>query len=143
MGDGRRLSSRLQLKEMTARRAALLIAVLTIVTAVIGGVLGWALDRDDFPTVGAGLWWSLQTVTTVGYGDVVPATGTGRVLAGVIMLAGIAFLAVVTAAVTAALIESARRRLGDRADAELHERLARIDARLATIEHALRRRADP
>ena len=34
----------------------------------------WLIDRDDFPTIGSGLWWSIQTITTVGYGDNVPTS---------------------------------------------------------------------
>ena len=94
----------------TPRRAALQIASATIVVAVAGGILAWLLDRKDFPTAGEGLWWSLQTVTTVGYGDIVPERTEGRIIAGVVMLSGVAFIAVITSAVTAALIESARRR---------------------------------
>ena len=62
-------------------------------------------------TSGWGLWWAVQTVTTVGYGDTVPQTLAGRALATLVMLTGIGFISVVTAAITAAFIESARRRL--------------------------------
>jgi hypothetical protein len=94
----------------TPRRAAMQIASTTVVIALAGGVLAWALDRKDFPSLGEGLWWSLQTVTTVGYGDVVPHSTEGRVIGGVVMLTGVAFIAVITSAVTAMLIESARQR---------------------------------
>ena len=119
--------------QISPRRAASIIAMFTIVFAVAGGVLAWALDRDDFPTLGEGLWWSLQTVTTVGYGDIVPKNTEGRVIAGFIMLIGIAFVAVVTAAVTAALVETARRQLVRRRDPQLED----IARRLAAIEAAL------
>lgn len=120
-------------RQLSPRRAATIIALFTIVFAIGGGVLAWALDRDDFPTLGEGLWWSLQTVTTVGYGDIVPKQTEGRVIAGFIMLIGIAFVAVVTAAVTAALIETARRQLRRGSDAQLED----IARRLAAIESAL------
>jgi hypothetical protein len=94
----------------TPRRAALQIACATVVIAAGGGILAWALDRKDFPTIGEALWWSVQTVTTVGYGDIVPHRTEGRVIGGIVMLTGVAFIAVITSAVTAALIESARRR---------------------------------
>jgi voltage-gated potassium channel len=93
----------------TPRRAAFQIALSTIVVAISGGVLARLLDRKDFPSLGEGIWWSLQTVTTVGYGDVVPHSTEGRVIGAVVMLTGVAFLAVITGAITAALIESARR----------------------------------
>jgi hypothetical protein len=94
----------------TPRRAAGQIALATVTIALAGAILARLLDRKDFHSLGEAMWWSLQTVTTVGYGDVVPEGTEGRVIGGIIMLAGVAFLAVVTGAVTAALIESARRR---------------------------------
>jgi len=51
------------------------------------------------------LWWAMTTVTTVGYGDRFPVTPTGRVVAGGLMLAGIALLGVVTASLASWLIE--------------------------------------
>ncbi len=50
------------------------------------------------------MWWAVQTVTTVGYGDVVP-TRRGRLIATLIMLTGIAFISLITASVTATLVE--------------------------------------
>ncbi|MFE4228220.1 potassium channel family protein [Arthrobacter sp. NPDC056886] len=51
------------------------------------------------------LWWALTTITTVGYGDHFPITATGRVVAGALMLSGIAVVGVVTAAVASWLVE--------------------------------------
>lgn len=50
-------------------------------------------------------WWVLTTITTVGYGDRYPVTGTGRLVAIALMLAGIALLGVVTASLASWLIE--------------------------------------
>ena len=36
------------------------------------------IDREEYPDVGIGMWWALQTVTTVGYGDVTPTHVAGR-----------------------------------------------------------------
>lgn len=130
----KRLISALERKPLTARRAAVIIAAFTFVVTVAGGIVAWAIDRHDFPSLGAGLWWSLQTVTTVGYGDVVPTNTTGRVIGAVVMLSGIGFLTVVTAAVTAALIESARRRAGGVSQHEMSRQLDQISARLSAIE---------
>jgi voltage-gated potassium channel len=122
---------------MTARRAGLLIASVTVIVTIAAGVLIWLLDRDDFPNVWLGLWWAVQTVTTVGYGDVTPADPTGRVIAAVVMLTGIGFLTVVTAAITAVFVESARNRFRDETEkterdrhGEILERLERIESRL-------------
>jgi voltage-gated potassium channel len=120
-------------KPMTARRAARLIAEFTFVATVLGGTLAWALDRDDFPTLGTGLWWSLQTVTTVGYGDVTPKHTEGRVIATFVMLAGLAFLAVLTASVTATFVEAARKRLMVEEEDEVAPHLRRIGDELQSL----------
>jgi voltage-gated potassium channel len=118
----------------TARRAGILIGIATIVVAIAGGCLMRLLDPDEFPNIWSGLWWALQTVTTVGYGDHVPANAEGKALAGIVMVTGIGFLSVVTASISAAFVESARRRRGDDDD---------VTARLDRIERLLEEVASP
>ena len=133
-----RLVAALQRKPLTPRRAAAIIAVYTALVTFAGGVIAWITDRKDFATLGDGLWWALQTVTTVGYGDIVPSSGTGRVIGAFVMISGIAFLTVITAAVTAALIEAARRRRPFAADAdETPELMRELSSRLSAIEARL------
>jgi voltage-gated potassium channel len=125
---------------MTARRAGLLIATVSVVVTIVSGVLMWALDHSEFPNVWLGLWWAVQTVTTVGYGDVTPENAVGRSIAAIVMLTGIGFLTVVTAAITAVFVESARRRLRVETEkterdrhGEILERLERIESRLPEL----------
>jgi voltage-gated potassium channel len=133
------LTARLMLHEsLSARRAAAIIAASTVVITVAGGILERVFDHKEFHTTGKGLWFALETVTTVGYGDVTPSARSGRIIAGVIMLAGIAFLAIITAAVTAALIESSRRRFLQ-TEREQSNRLEEMSERLARIEAAIER----
>lgn len=133
------ITARLLLREsLTARRAAAIIAGFTVVITVAGGVFERVLDHREFHTIGKGLWFALQTVTTVGYGDVTPRLRQGRIIAAVVMLAGIGFLAVITASVTATLVESSRRRFAAGAEADEAQRLAEINERLSRIETALR-----
>jgi voltage-gated potassium channel len=127
---------------VTARTAGRVIAAVSLLVTLLGGVLMWFVDRDDFPTVWRGLWWAVQTVTTVGYGDIVPTTVGGQVIAAVVMLSGIAFVTVVTAAITATFVESARRRIRGGPDEELGGRLEEIRARLDRIEAALSDRSE-
>jgi voltage-gated potassium channel Kch len=135
------LTARLLLREtLTARRAAAIIAGFTVLITVAGGILARVFDDREFHTIGRGLWFALQTVTTVGYGDVTPRNPSGRFIGAVVMLTGIGFLAVITASVTAALIESSRRRFTE-SDASLERRLEEAIDRLARIEAQLERQA--
>jgi voltage-gated potassium channel len=132
------LTTRLLLQDsLTARRAAALIAGVTMLVTVAGGILERLLDHQEFPTIGKGLWFSLQTVTTVGYGDATPQRATGRIIAAVVMLTAIGFLAVITASATAALVESGRRRFAARSEVDVEQRLDEVNVRLARIEAAL------
>ena len=123
---------------LTVRRAGFIIAGLTLLVAIIGGILMRVFDEHDFPTVWSGLWFAVQTVTTVGYGDHVPSSGEGRAIAVIVMIAGIGFLSVITATISAAFIESARRRRTGADQITLHE----IDQRLRRIEESLAARKD-
>jgi voltage-gated potassium channel len=124
-------------QSLTARRAAAIIAGFTFLITVGGGILERVLDHKEYPTIGRGLWFALQTVATVGYGDVTPRRAEGRIIAAVLMLTAIGFLAVITASVTASLLESGRRRLAAGAEADVDQRLNEVTARLARIEAAL------
>ena len=64
----------------SVRNAAGVIVVATAVVTVGAGVLISLIDSDEYPNVGIGLWWAIQTVTTVGYGDVTPRQPIGRVV---------------------------------------------------------------
>ena len=132
------MTARLLLREsLTARRAAGIIAAFTLLITVTGGILERVVDRQEFPTIGKGLWFALQTVTTVGYGDVTPKQADGRFIGAVVMLAGIGFLAVITASVTASLVESSRRRFAAQSELDVTRRLEETNDRLARIEATL------
>jgi voltage-gated potassium channel len=126
-------------KELTPARAGWAIASATAVVTVACGIVIRFVDAADFDTVGEGMWWAVQTVTTVGYGDVVPHHAAGRIIGAILMLSGIGFLTVVTAVVTAAFLETVRRRMGDPAQAELLAKLEDVSARLQALETTLRR----
>src|SRR5262249_21100968 len=129
---------------VSVRNAMGVIAVATLITVVGAGFLIRLLDSKDFPNAGVGMWWALQTVTTVGYGDVTPTTVAGRLAGAVIMIEGIAFLTVITAAVTSSFVERVREKHRAQEAAEdavgeqrLEARLAVIISRLDGIERAL------
>jgi len=126
----------LERKPLTVRRASQVIALATIAVTLGGGVLIHFGDQSNFPDIGDGLWWSLQTVTTVGYGDLVPTNTIGRLIASVVMLTGIGFLTVITATITSTFVESARRRT--ETTNTLSAQLDQIGTRLEAIEAGLK-----
>src|SRR5262245_31536801 len=93
----------------SVRGAAGVVVAATAVVVVVGGVLMRLFDPDEYPNVWLGMWWAVQTVTTVGYGDVTPKDVVGRLVAAFVMLEGIAFVAIVTAAITSSFVARANR----------------------------------
>ncbi len=61
-------------------------------------------SNPQFSNLGHGLWWAVVTMTTVGYGDLVPGSVTGRIIASVVMFSGIALLSTFTAALSSMII---------------------------------------
>jgi voltage-gated potassium channel len=122
----------------TPRGAAIVIAATSTAMTLAAGVLVTIVDREDFPTLGSGLWWAVQTVTTVGYGDNVPGSLAGRLVAVVVMLFGIGFLTVITAAITSTFVARSRAERTTSAPPTA-EQLRALDERLERIEAALTR----
>lgn len=143
MGEESRASSRaLPGTHRHPRGAAIVIAVVTSAITVGAGQLMTVVDSTNFPSLGDGLWWALQTVTTVGYGDHVPADAAGRIVAALVMLVGIGFITVITASITSAFVEQSRQKQRAGRDSvataeQLQKTEQRIDARLERIEAAL------
>jgi voltage-gated potassium channel len=102
--------------------------------ALVCAALIQLLSRDDFPSFSVALWWAVQTVTTVGYGDVVPKQGEARGIAALLMIVGVAFTSILTATVTASLVERRRRERRDDPIIEALEIVKRIEARLDALE---------
>ena len=93
---------------VNARSVTVGLSVTFLLLAFAGAVIIRVADPHDFHTFGSAVWWSLQTVTTVGYGDVVPTTVFGRVVGGVLMVFGVSFIAFLTAGVTSTVIQRAQ-----------------------------------
>jgi voltage-gated potassium channel len=124
-------------KPLTAPRAARIIASVTVSVTIVAAVVIHFTDPKNFPDIGDSLWWAIQTVTTVGYGDLVPSSAAGRVVAALVMVIGIGFLTVITAAITSTFIETARRRIEGATTDAVSAKLDRIEARLDAIQARL------
>ena len=124
------------------------LAITFVGLAFAGAIVIRIVDPDNFPSLGLAIWWALQTVTTVGYGDVVPTTPVGQVIGGIEMVLGISFITFLTAGVTSIVIQrgtakaQAVERAHDERDAktilaaliEAREAITELDARLDRIE---------
>ena len=130
----------------SVRMAANVIVTATAVVVIGGGVLMRLLDHHEYANVWVGMWWALQTVTTVGYGDVTPQNPSGRIIAAFVMLQGVAFVTIVIAAITSTFIARAAKERGveeaeaeDAAEVRIEARLDRIERRLDGLEQMLRK----
>ena len=131
-----------------ARSVTIGLAVTFVVLALVGAIVVRIADPDNFPSLGLAVWWALQTVTTVGYGDVVPTTDLGRVVGAVVMVLGVSFIAFVTAGVTSVVVRRGQagaeeaERLREEKDlqtivgalAEIRGAIADLDKRYANLE---------
>jgi voltage-gated potassium channel len=112
----------------TLRGATAVIVTATAIVVFGAGVLMTVIDNEEYPTFGIGLWWAVQTVTTVGYGDVTPTDAFGRIVGAFVMLEGTAFIAIVTAVITSSFVtraqseQDAARKEDELSDRELIEK---------------------
>ena len=125
---------------VSVRNAASVIVTATFIVVVAGGIAIRAIDHREYSSIWEGMWWSLQTVTTVGYGDVTPKDTAGRIVGAVVMLEGVAFLAIITAAITSTFVTRAQReqKSGEppenAPEAAVDPQLKQIAARLERVE---------
>jgi len=80
-----------------------MLILLTIIAAVLVAVFE-AHKNEQFSSFWDSVWWVVVTISTVGYGDKIPVTPVGKVIAGVIMFFGVAFLSIITAAISSIFV---------------------------------------
>jgi voltage-gated potassium channel Kch len=142
-----RRMSRVLREPPSVRTAASVIVTATAVVVVVGGVLMRVLDHSVL-NIWVGMWWALQTVTTVGYGDVTPKNSSGRIIAAFVMFEGIAFLTIIIAAITSTFVARAQRERDTEAggtvetEQRIEARLDRLDERLGRLETILMRTSE-
>lgn len=124
-------------KMLTSRQGFRFLSIVTGLLVVVAGVTITVADREQFGSVWLGLWWALTTVTTVGYGDIVPHTVAGRLLGAVLMILGIGFLSLLTATIASVFVKNDsddHPAVPDATQVELLSVLRRIEKRLERLE---------
>ncbi|MBP3525253.1 MAG: ion transporter [Opitutales bacterium] len=95
--------------ELAAAYAA--CSIIVCFSATLMYFLERSAQPEVFENIGDGLWWSIVTFTTVGYGDIYPVTPLGKILGGLISLVGIAMIALPTAIISSAFISVMQSRM--------------------------------
>lgn len=121
------------------------LALTIIVVTLVAGFAAWLLAPKGFDGLDDAMWWAAQTVTTVGYGDVVPSSTGGRVIAILVMAFGVSAVSFVTAVVTSTFLAWQQARLAQTRgldqptphERQTHETLQRIEQRLEGLEQRL------
>jgi voltage-gated potassium channel len=129
----RRLSSR----ALRPRNAAFVIAAIWMVGVIAFGIIERIADPKTFTSIWLAFWWAIQTVTTVGYGDVVPGQASGKALGAVLMIVGLSFLSVVTATITSVFVARRQAEMAETGKDPVMRRLNEIVARLDAIDQQL------
>lgn len=123
-------------------------AVLTLFAVLGGGAAFAAVEKEKHLSAWDGVWWAITTVTTVGYGDPPVTTDGGRIIAISLMVTGIGFVAVLTAAAAERFVRTQRaeeqareerRDIEQRAQEQRHAIEARLDQIIARLDSLERR----
>lgn len=111
-----------------------LVRVATIVgSTVFAGAVGLrTVEPETVSTLGDAFWWSLITVSTVGYGDIVPSTRVGQIVAGMLVLFGIGVFGYIAGFMTSLM--------DDEEEDEILETVKRLEKQLAGISATLNER---
>ena len=104
------IGSILKEKASQLTSSLLIVLILMIISSVLMYNVENAAQPDKFENAFSGLWWSVATFTTVGYGDIYPITVIGKILSGVIAILGIGLVAVPTGIISAGFIEHVNKK---------------------------------
>jgi voltage-gated potassium channel len=125
-----------QLRDDFRGRVTIYVAGTVVLVGFVASLAVLDAERDapdsSITTFGGALWWTLTTISTVGYGDRYPVTVEGRIVASALMVAGIALLGVVTASIASWFVENLRQS-SERTESELAESEQKIDLLLAEV----------
>ncbi len=118
---------------LTLFRAVRTVVGIAVLLVRLSGLLERLVEPETFTSLGLAYWWAVTTVTTVGYGDIVPVSPSGRIVASLLMLTGLALIPTLTSLIVATLVSKRTRIQQDELDEQgkdQAEALKRIEARL-------------
>lgn len=115
------------LVSLTLRKAVALIVCVAAILAFTAAVLVHYID-PAIGSFGDALWWAVVTVSTVGYGDVVPETASGRLVGAVLMLTGLSLIPLITSVVVSILVAQGTKKTREAELARLEQIFERLDA---------------
>jgi voltage-gated potassium channel len=120
-------------ERLTLFRAVRTIILVAVILVLLAGLAERIVEPETFTSLGLAYWWAVMTVTTVGYGDIVPESPEGRIVASLLMLVGFGLIPTLSSLVVSMLIGKRTRdqqQQLDRQGKEHADALARIEARL-------------
>ena len=107
-------------------------SLIIILIILIAGALSFFIvesgQNDNVDSVDDGFWYVLETITTVGYGDVYPTTETGRAIGVLMMFVGIGFMGIITGAFASVLIKGQSKNDNE----DLEKRLESMEKQIST-----------
>lgn len=124
-------------ERLTLARAVGSIVGLAIVLVLIAGGLARIVEPETFTSLGLAYWWAVETVTTVGYGDVVPESPAGRIVGVMLMLTGLSLIPTLTSVIVSLLLakrRQAEQQRIERFEIEQAATLSRIQEQLDRLE---------
>jgi voltage-gated potassium channel Kch len=127
------------MQRLTLARAVRTIVLVALLMVLAGALLARIVEPGTFTDIGLSLWWSVTTLTTVGYGDIVPHSTGGRLVGAALMLAGVSLIPLVTSIAVSILTYKRTQDLHDEQVASL----AQIERQLEELRGASSPAAPP
>ena len=125
-------------RELLARNHLGTTLGVSLIIMTIAGMLIAGID-PGVESVWEGLWWAWVTITTVGYGDVVPVSGEGRVIGAVLILIGVGLFAMLTASISVLFISRSDEEMEENLQQQMRDNETKAMAQLSRIEKKMER----
>jgi len=126
------------IRQVLSRNHLGITLVIAFIIVMLSGILISGID-PNIKTIWDGLWWALVTVTTVGYGDVVPVSAAGKLFGAILILLGIGLFSLLTASFSAFFVSKEELKTKD-IEKQTLEKLNSIEKRLIELERNIKNR---